>query len=1336
MKRLIKIAWLAVSLVIGLPLLALAVLLIGANTNGGRDLIARATANFSGGMVTIDGLSGSFPDALSVGRIVVSDANGPWLTFDRARVDWSPLRLIHGEVSVEILAADHVAIARLPKSWASTSTDGGGLPLGVAVSRFSIDRLDLAAPVAGGATSLRITGDFALASSEEGRVTLAAKRLDGEGSYTLSGSRSANGLAAQINIAEPAHGLVSTFAGLPDLGALSISASLKGPRDSEALRLHVAAGPLEAEGSGQIDLVGKAINLGLTAAAAAMSPRPDLGWQSIHLRAHVYGAFTRPTATGHLDVRELRAGEGSVRQIAADLQGGDGMVELTAAADELRLPGAPALFAAAPVELRAQAKLSAAQRPVTFTLTHPLLTASGTIDTGGAPTGSITMTIPSLASFAAIAGTDIQGHAQLTAKFVVPGATAADIDIDGTIGITGGLPIAVALIGDKATLALGAALRGSDVSLRNLAINGKAFVASAKGTRTAGVVDLDWQTALSDLSVLSARVAGSLSAAGHLSGPPQNLAATARFAGAVATASFPKENFTASLEAQGLPDAPAGKIEAEGRFAGAPLQLLAAAERGGDGTLSFTLDRLQWRSAAGAGKFTLTPGASMPLGQLHLHMGQLADLAPLTGVTAKGSLDAVLDALERQGRTHLRIHTAARHLAIGAAGADQLVVDAQVIDPTARPVLNATAAAEGIRQDTITGNARLTANGPLDSLGLQLSSDLRLPGAATLSAAATARLPQRYLQVSAFKAGYSGETIRLLAPARISLANGLAVENLRLGINGATVALAGRITPALAITLTARDITPAIAKPLLPDLRGTGTIALRGELRGTLAAPTGTLRLTGRGLRVTTGSIGGLPGADIDATAALARSTARLDARLAAGKTVQLTVAGSVPLQPAAPMALRLTGNADLGMLDPLLTPDGHAARGQTTIDLALGGTLAAPRPTGTVRLAKGEVQDFVQGIRISDMAGLLRADGNTISIDQLTGRAGSGTLSVTGSIGLLQPSLPVSLTVTARHAQLLASDLLNAATDADLTVHGDLAGTVTVGGKIYVAKANINIPDSLPQSVAVLYVRQPGAKPTAPAAPSPSIGLALTIDAPQQVFVRGHGVDAEMGGTLKIGGTSAAPAVDGGFDLRHGTFSLVGQTLTFTSGRIAFGGTGLSDKLDPTLNFVAQSSANNITATLTVTGYADAPKIQLSSSPELPQDEILGRLLFGQSTQQLSPFQLAEVAQAAASFGGVGGGDPLGAVRRDLGLDRLSVSGASGTSSGASVEAGKYVAKGVYVGARQGTSGGSQAKVQIDLTKHLKVQTTLGTGGTPTTGTTPENDPGSSIGLTYGFEY
>jgi translocation and assembly module TamB len=82
------------------------------------------------------------------------------------------------------------------------------------------------------------------------------------------------------------------------------------------------------------------------------------------------------------------------------------------------------------------------------------------------------------------------------------------------------------------------------------------------------------------------------------------------------------------------------------------------------------------------------------------------------------------------------------------------------------------------------------------------------------------------------------------------------------------------------------------------------------------------------------------------------------------------------------------------------------------------------------------------------------------------------------------------------------------------------------------------------------------------------------------------------------------------------------------------------------------------------------------------------------------SPFQLAAIAEAIASLSGIVGSDPLAAVRNSLGFDRFSVSGASG-GAGATVEAGKYVANGVFLGAKQGTSGGTQAKVQIDLTRH-----------------------------------
>jgi translocation and assembly module TamB len=157
--------------------------------------------------------------------------------------------------------------------------------------------------------------------------------------------------------------------------------------------------------------------------------------------------------------------------------------------------------------------------------------------------------------------------------------------------------------------------------------------------------------------------------------------------------------------------------------------------------------------------------------------------------------------------------------------------------------------------------------------------------------------------------------------------------------------------------------------------------------------------------------------------------------------------------------------------------------------------------------------------------------------------------------------------------------------------------------------------------------------------------------------------------------------------------------------------------------------------ATLTIGGTALKPKITLSSVPSLPQDEVLAHLLFGSGMGRLGAFEVAQIAGALAKLTGIGGGigDPLDKVRQGLGLDRLAVRNGAGGSP--ALEAGRYIAPRVYLGARQSTSGGTQATVQFDITKGLKLEGTAGTGGGSATGSAAASN-GSSVGLTYQFEY
>jgi translocation and assembly module TamB len=457
-----------------------------------------------------------------------------------------------------------------------------------------------------------------------------------------------------------------------------------------------------------------------------------------------------------------------------------------------------------------------------------------------------------------------------------------------------------------------------------------------------------------------------------------------------------------------------------------------------------------------------------------------------------------------------------------------------------------------------------------------------------------------------------------------------------------------------------------------------------------------------------------------------------------------VSVDGELPRTADGILALRVSGNVDAGMANGLLEASGRRATGRVVLDGRIAGTLQAPQISGRATLSDGDLRDYAAGVHVGAITAELEARRDQLVLTRFDARAGTGTLQASGSIGVLQPGVPVSLHLAAHDAQPIDGQLLRARMDADLTLEGEFQGQLRLAGRISASRAEITIPGTLPTSVPTLDVRRPGhAAPVTDSAAAAARPLAIdvTIEAPRAVFVRGRGLDAEVGGELHWGGTRAAPLVSGGFELRSGRFNLAGKTLEFQSGRVSFNGQGIANQLDPTLDFVASNTSGGVTSTLKVGGYADAPVLTLSSSPERPQDEVLARLLFGASITELSALQLAQMGAAVATLGGVGGGGgPLLSLQRSLGLDRLAISGAQGEGTGASVEVGRYVSRRVYVGTRQNTAGGTQGAVEVDLTQRLKMRAAFGAGAGSSTasaqGSTPTDQAGSTVGLSYELEF
>ncbi len=1361
--RILRYAAYAAGGLVVLVVLLLAAILVGTNTGPGRHLIETEASSLTGGTVTIAGLRGRFPDRLRVGTVTLSDTVGPYVTLHDLALDWHPLSLVHELIDVDRLAASSIVVARLPAPSPAprrpAASKGGGfsLPFGLRLADLSIDRVALGAPVIGHAAAVSLGGHAAIASLApilagfsldalpRGTLGLSLVDLAGHGHYALGGAVAPGTIRLALDATEDHGGLVAALARSDALDPLTLHLALDGPTRAEALRLALDAGPLTARGRGTVDLAGRAADLDLSLHAPAMTPTPGVSWRSVALDAHIHGPFARPALAGTLDAKALAAGGASIGDLAANLAGDRGQATVHAVLSTLAIPGPkPDLFASSPVTVDAHAVLDDPARPVTFRVAHALLALDGTARTAGPRAGHLVLTVPALAPFAAIGGTALEGHATLTADASqASGATTARVR--GTVGITGGQPQAVALLGADATLALDATLAGSDVTLRDLAVRGHAVSLDASGTRTAQGVDARAHLALPVLADLSPAVSGDLLVDLAAHGPPDALAADLHASGDVGGPGIRRGPITLAVAATALPRTPDATVSLGGRLDGAAVTLAAHARRDAAGATTVHVAALDWKSLHGRADLALAPGATIPTGTLDLRMARLADLSSLAHRSLAGTLAATL-ALDRDVA---RIDVRAGGLAASGARVGTLALKGTVARPQTAPDLDLALVVGDAGSGAIRGvSARATARGTLAALGDTLVADVPdLDGApAHLALADTVDLPKHEVTLRALDATWHGEAAHLAAAARIAWAPEIAVHGFRLALAppggaAATVAADGTVSPRLALVASLQDVTPALAAPFAPTLKAAGRIDAGAHLTGTTARPGGTITVTAQGLRLLSGPAASLRPASLRARAVLAGEAARIDASLEAGPDIDLRVAGTAPIRPAGALALRADGRIDLAVANPILEQQGRHVSGSVTLDATASGTLAHPALGGSVTLANGDVQDFAQGAHLSHVDALVALEGQTLRIERFAAAAGNGTIEASGTAGVLVPGLPVDVRLVMHDASPIASDLLTASLDADIAASGSVAGGLRVGGRLAIERADINIPNSLPSSVATLHVIKPGEKPPAPAGAtgaSAPIALDLALDAPGEIFVRGHGLDAVLGGHLHVGGTSTAPLVSGAFTLRRGTFSLAGTSLTFTRGTVGFNG-ATNGKIDPSLDFIAESSVNQYVADLTVGGYASKPTITLSSTPPLPQDQVLALILFGTETSNLSPFQIAEIATALASLTGGGGFDPLSAVRNTLGLDRLSVGSGNGNggNTGASVEGGKYVTKHVYVGARESTAGGgTQAVVQIDLTKRLKAFTVVGTGGAVTGATTPENDPGSSVGLKYQFRY
>lgn len=938
---------------------------------------------------------------------------------------------------------------------------------------------------------------------------------------------------------------------------------------------------------------------------------------------------------------------------------------------------------------------------------------------GGVLSGTAEVEAPDLAKASALAGQPLGGRLALQSDMsFTPGSGSFSIALDargqdlmaidqrfarilsGTTRLSGHVEGATSgklLIKDLALVAAG--------------LNGK-----VQGQIDGAKVNVDFEAQLSDLSAIDPAMAGSALLVAELQGSREDFATRISLKGQQVTLhGRPVTAPMATFKGRGSFASHAGTLDIAAQLAQRSLS--------GHGNISLALDgataieglEISFGAMKAEGSIRTTGGT--PTGRLSLEAPSLADLSVIVGRRVEGAVAAKLEFSETAGVPAIAFQGRAARVRYGDVRLSGLEARGTVLNYLAAVRVNAELrlqeyAAEGLTVSDVRLGAR-------DSDGAVRFTGAANVNGAHLSAGGTLAQRGKAFDVEIIEAALSKDAhaLRLKAPAQISIADGnVKIQRLAIASGNGAVEIGGEAgSDKLALEIVLKALPAGIANAFVDKLSLDGAIDGRIAVRGTPASPEVDARIAWRNAMSGVMRAQHLPALDIDLNGRLINGTASGVVEVRGPDRMLVTIDGSVASDERGTLNARITGDVPLAAGNGALAARAARLGGRASLVGDVSGTIASPVAAGTIRLVDVTVDDPATGLKLRRGGGLARFTESRISIESFEAASEQGgTLSAGGEI--LRDSagsVDIRLALGLSGFKFDDHELLAGEVDGAIEVRGTPAA-LDVGGTVHIGRLDITIPSQLPRSVADLELKHVNApahirqhESTAAEgreAETMRVGLNVHVGAANRIFVRGRGLDAQLGGDLRLQGTAARPVAVGGFAMERGRLSILGRQLDFGHGNIYFDGS-----LEPLLDMQASGAAGDVTVIVSVTGTASKPVFRFSSVPELPEDEVVARFLFNKELAGLSPFQLAQLASEIDKIGGLSSGPSmLDQLKSSVGIDVLDV-GMDQTGA-ATVSAGSYVSEKTYIGVRGGTSiDASRVVIDHDLTKHLKARGEVG---------------------------
>lgn len=986
--------------------------------------------------------------------------------------------------------------------------------------------------------------------------------------------------------------------------------------------------------------------------------------------------------------------------------------------------------------------------------------------------------VKDLGPYAAYLGRDLPGgsatvEARLSGSF---GTRSAEGTIRGDIAGASGFPEPMrSLFEPKLSFALqGSLAGGSRLSLSRIEAESAAFRFTGRGDAdvSANTVRGSWELAVQDLKSLRElpfrSVSGKLLSEGSINGPLDAFSLKASLNSETLEIEGNRlRRVQAEFRGENLPGAPRGDFRLSVQRDGEELKASTGfAARG----MELSLSSISFKSPGNSLTGNLDIDLSKPVvvGRIDGDFGRISSLGRITGgpLGGSGKFTARFDRGKRGQEVQLSLN--GRNLSARSGEVGLLSASATVSDLWREPAGKVNAEMKGFRTaglhlDTVhfdaSGNGRQA-----DFSASARGSAGRRFNLQTRGAASLGKNSGR-VQIASLDGQVGEYPLKLLQPVTMERADGrVALGGLSLIFGTGRIEASGSFAPRkISFDGSFREVPlSAVADFGGPRIGGGASGTLR--LQGSGSRPSGKLDLRFTNLR-----LGGMEGEDFPSSTLTvngALEEGRFNGALEMRDIVRQPVKGtfSIPVNfSVTPFSLsvpregpvqgRLEASTDLKTLTTLLLQDKNAMTGLLNVDFVLGGTVGDPALQGTATVRDGTFVNLQSGMELRDVSARLAARGERIEIESFEASdGGRGKVTATGWMSA-DPGrdFPLQISFNVSNAALLRRTEATATLSGEIGISGTLRHMATKGnltvdaGEISIAK---RMPANLPTLQVVEINRQTaegkkGRKEPPPVVESGEPGadvFELALDArvkvPGKLYVRGRGLNSEWKGELVATGTASDPSIWGNMTVVRGTMNLFDQRFKVTEGIIQFYG---GRPPSPFLNLTAEAAARDVTVRVIVTGFAQDPRIELQSDPQLPSDEILSHVLFKRSMADLTPVQALKLARALNTLSGKGGGfDPMEKTRKFLGLDQLEIkdvdtmerkqgSGEKGTAVGIA----KYLTDDIYVDVQKGIGNETgKVSVEVEVTPNVTVEGNVGFGSTE------KGQQGTGLGVNWKLDY